>query len=288
MREHDGVTAERGGDAVSRRPEASDGLKTFGAVLKALREEGGCTQEEFASLVGYSAVYIAKIEQGKRYPPQDLSGRAEDALGATAGKVLRAAARSLDRRPGLASWFQHWAAIEEEAVCLFAYECRAVPGLLQPEGYIRAIFERRLPPLSEEQLAQQVAARLDRQRLLAERPNTTFSFIVEQAVLERRLGGPAVTVELIDNLLAQGGRRNVEILLMPLRQEDHAGVDGQMYLAETPSHEWIGYVEGHDSSMLFTSRELVSAMQHRYGRMRSQALNRADTADRLKRMRGAP
>src|SRR5215470_19132226 len=137
-------------------PEVSEGLKTFGAVLKALRNEAGLTQEEFAPLVGYSAPYIAKIEQGKRFPPADLVERAAPVLGEAQGRVLKAAAQSLTRRVGLASWFQHWAGIEEEALSLYAYECRAVPGLLQSEAYIRAICDERLPPLDEDDLERQV------------------------------------------------------------------------------------------------------------------------------------
>ncbi len=75
--------------------DLSDSLKPFGAVLKALREEARLTQEEFAQRVQYSTAYVAKIEQGKRFPPSDLPSRAEPALGAAAAKVLGAAARSL-------------------------------------------------------------------------------------------------------------------------------------------------------------------------------------------------
>ncbi|MFJ6502952.1 helix-turn-helix transcriptional regulator [Streptomyces sp. NPDC091879] len=281
------MAVDHHGGGTSSEPELSDSLKTFGAVLKALREESGLTQEEFAVRVRYSTAYIAKIEQGKRFPPTDLSSRAEDVLGTVAVKVLTAAARSLTRRAGLASWFRQWAGIEEEAISLYAYECRAVPGLLQPEAYIRAIFDRQIPPLSEEQFEQQVAARQERQRLLAERPNTAFSFLIEQAVLERRLGGVEVARKVISNLLEQGSRRNIEILVMPLRQEDHSGVDGQMYLAERDNHQWVGYVEGHDSSTLLAEPKLVSSMLQRYGKMRSQALSRMATVDLLREMQGA-
>lgn len=153
-----GSSTTAGGD-----PELSDSLRTFGAVLKALREAHQLTQEEFAPRVRYSTAYVAKIEQGKRFPPENLPGRAEDVLGPVAGKVLGAAMRSLRRKAGLASWFLQWAGIEEEAITLYAYECRGIPGLLQSEGYIRAVFDRRLPPLSEQQFEQQVAARLQRQ-----------------------------------------------------------------------------------------------------------------------------
>ncbi|MFC5170294.1 helix-turn-helix domain-containing protein [Streptomyces mutomycini] len=278
----------RSGGGSGGEPESSDGLKTFGAVLKALRDEARLTQEQFAPLVQYSAAYIAKIEQGKRFPPRDLLDRSEEVLGATAARVLGAAARSLTRKVGLASWFLQWAAIEEDAISLFSYESSVIPGLLQPEPYIRALFDRRLPPLAEEQFEHQVTARLERQRLLAARPNTTFSFIIEQALLERRMAGAEVTRTLIDHLLAAGRLRNVEIQVMPLIQEDHSGFEGPLSLAETAENRWVGYVEAHDSSMLITDPKVASAMLQRYGKMRSQALSHQATTGLLEQMRGAP
>ncbi|MEV8229415.1 helix-turn-helix transcriptional regulator [Streptomyces sp. NPDC079167] len=275
------------GDATNNEPELSDSLKTFGAVLKALRDEAHLTQEQFAPLVQYSAAYIAKIEQGKRFPPRDLLDRSEGVLGAPAARVLAAAARSLTRKVGLASWFRQWAGIEEDAITLYAYECRAIPGLLQPEGYIRAIFERRLPPVTEEQLEREVAARLDRQQVILQKPNTAFSFIIEQAVLERSLGGDEVTRASIDHLLSVGRLRNVEIQVMPLRQEDHCGIDGHMYLAETPEHQWAGYTEGQRSSSLLTAPKDVSVLLQRYGKLRSQAHDCRATISLLEEMRGA-
>ncbi|WP_326672001.1 helix-turn-helix domain-containing protein [Streptomyces sp. NBC_01257] len=281
------MTADHESATASGEPELSDSLRTFGAVLKALREAAGLTQEDFAPRVRYSAAYIAKIEQGKRFPPENLPERAAEALGAVAGKVLGAAARSLRRRAGLASWFQQWAGIEEEAITLYAYECRGIPGLLQPEGYIRAVFERQLPPLTETQIQRQVTARLERQRLLCERPNTAFSFVIEQAVLERRVGGEGVTAVAVDHLLSIGRYTNVEIQIMPLRQEDHTGIDGQLYLAESPGNQWFGYTEGHRSSALLTAPSEVSIMLQRYGKLRSQALDCRATVSLLERMRGA-
>ncbi|MFJ9089261.1 helix-turn-helix domain-containing protein [Streptomyces sp. NPDC102384] len=281
------MAVDHDGGGTSSESELSDSLKTFGAVLKALREESGLTQEEFAVRVQYSHAYIAKIEQGKRFPPTDLPSRAEEALGTVAVKVLTAAARSLTRRAGLASWFRQWAGIEEEAISLYAYECRAVPGLLQPEGYARAVFERQLPPFTEEQIDRQVAARLERQALLTERPNTAFTFIIEQAVLKRRVGGSSVTRDVIDHLLSIGKRTNIEIQVMPLQQEDHCGVDGQLYLAETPGHRWFGYTEGHRSSTLIADPGEVSVLNQRYGKLRSQALDCRATVNLLEQMRGA-
>ncbi|MFD7500625.1 helix-turn-helix domain-containing protein [Streptomyces sp. NPDC059850] len=268
-------------------PEVSDSLKTFGAVLKVLRDEGGLTQEQFAPKVRYSVTYVAKIEQGRRFPPRELVPRTEEVLGSLAGRVLGAAYRSLTRKVGLASWVQHWAGIEEEAVTLLAYDCAVVPGLLQPEPYIRAISDRYIPHTPAEEYEHQVIARLARQQLFADLPNTSFSFVIEQALLDRCFGGIEVTRALLDHLLEQQARQNVEIQVMPLRQEDHFGYEGSMRLAETADHRWLGYIEAHGTSALITEPKAVSAMHQRYGKLRSQALSPQATTSLLEQMRGA-
>jgi hypothetical protein len=96
-----------------------------------------------------------------------------------------------------------------------------------------------------------------------------------------------VTRCLLDHLLEQMDRRNVELQVMPLRRETHAGIDGLMYLAETAHHEWLGYSEGQQSSVLITNPKDVSAMLQRYGKLRSQALGHEATMSLLKQMRGA-
>ncbi len=224
-------------------PEASDSLKAFGEVVKAFRKRAGLTQEEFAPRVRYSVPTVASIEQGRRFPPVDFVERAEQTLDAFG--TLRGAARHLSRQPGLASWFRQWARFEAEAVSLYTYECRVVPGLLQTEGYARAVTVSVPPVKDDEQVTQQVTARLDRHELFRRKPAISFSFIIEQALIERGTGGPEVTRHLIDNLLARADQFNVELQVMPLRQVDHAGFDGPLQVLETA--ETGGSVTPRDS-----------------------------------------
>ena len=74
---------------------------------------------------------------------------------------------------------------------------------------------------------------------------------------------------------------------MSLTQEEHAGFEGEMYLAETADHRWIGYVEGHGTSVLVSDPKAASQMLQRYGKMRSQALSHQATVSLLEQMRGA-
>ncbi|MEW2573360.1 helix-turn-helix transcriptional regulator [Streptomyces sp. NPDC047070] len=266
-------------------PEVSDSLKTFGEVVKAFRKRARLTQEEFAPRVRYSVPTVASIEQGRRFPTPEFVERAEEVLDAFG--ALRGAARHLSRQPGLASWFRQWARLEAEAVSLYTYECRLIPGLLQTEAYARTLFVNQLPPLGDDQIEAQWAARSERQRLLRERPNTAFSFILEEHLFLRRTGGVEVTRGLIDHVAELAELRNVEIQVMPQVQESHAGLHGPMQLLETPGNRWLGYCEGQETGQFISDLKVVSTLQMRYARMRSQAFSLSDSQAILQRMRGA-
>ncbi|MFE2204472.1 helix-turn-helix domain-containing protein [Streptomyces rubiginosohelvolus] len=273
------------GSVRSAEPEPQYSLKMFGEVVKTFRKRARLTQEQFAPLVGYSPETVASIEQGRRLPPPDFAERADSILDAFG--VILAAAKHLTRRKGLASWFRQWAELELSALSLYTYECRLIPGLLQTPAYARTLFADRLPPLTDEQIEAQLAARLERQQLLHERPNTAFTFILEEHLLLRDLGGEEVTRELIDHILALSELRNVGIQIMPLVRHHHAGLDGPMRLLETPDHQWYAYSEGQMYGQFIADPKVVSVIQMRCASMRSQALSLEDSQSLMRRMRGA-
>ncbi|MEU1500605.1 helix-turn-helix transcriptional regulator [Streptomyces sp. NPDC005732] len=272
------------GAGTGGEPESSDSLRTFGAVVQALREHAGLSREEFGERVRFSRHTVASVELGRRMPDPTFVERAEDALGNTG--ALRKAAGHLARQPGLAAWFRQWARLEATAITLYTYECRLVPGLLQTEAYARTLFTNQLPPLDDAQIEAQWVARAERQRLLHKRPNTAFGFILEEGMLLRRTGGTGITRGLVDQVLEIAALRNVEIQVMPQVRETHAGLDGPMQLLETPDNRWFAYCEGQESGQLIADPKVVSMLQMRYARMRSQALTLEDSLSRLQRMRG--
>jgi transcriptional regulator with XRE-family HTH domain len=268
----------------SGEPEVSDSLRTFGAMVQALREHAGLGREQLAESIGYSKHMVASVEQGRRLPDTAFVEGVDRALGGT--RALLAAAQHLGRQPGLAAWFRKWAGLEATAITLYTYECRMIPGLLQTKAYARALFEDRLPLLTDDEIEAQWTARAERQRLLRERPNTAFSFILEEQLFLRQTGGGDVTRELLDHVLKIAEQRNVEIQVMPLLRESHAGLAGPIRLLETPENRWFAYCEGQRGGMLVVDAKEISILQRRYARMRSQALTIPDSVGLLQRMRG--
>ncbi|MFF8599797.1 helix-turn-helix domain-containing protein [Streptomyces sp. NPDC015232] len=269
------------GDA---EPETSDSLKAFGEVVKAFRKRARLTQEQFAPQVGYSVETVSSVEQGRRFPSPKFVDRSEeffDAFGA-----IKGAAKHLSREP-VANWFRRWAALEAKALCLYTYENRLIPGLLQIEAYQRVLFEEQLPPLGDEEIEENIAFRVKRQKLLTDRVNTAYSFIIEENVLRRETGGPEVHRAQIEHILLMSERRNIEIQVMEQRRGHHAGLAGSMQLLETAENRWYGYVEAQRAGLLISDSKEVGILQMRYARMRSQALTLEDSQSLLRQMRGA-
>ncbi|MCQ4082158.1 helix-turn-helix domain-containing protein [Streptomyces sp. RB6PN25] len=268
-----------------REPDPSDSLRTFGAVVQALREHAGLSRAQFAERVRFSKHTVESVELGRRMPDEAFVERAEEALGNTG--ALRKAARYLTRgEAGLAVWFRRWARLERVAVSLCTYECRLVPGLLQSEGYARAVFDNSIPLLTDDQLEAQVTARLQRQKMLSERPHVPFSFIVEESVFRMRLGGAEVMRRLFDYVLELSAQRNVTLQVVPLEAEVHACLDGPVQLLETPEGKRLAYSEGQQNGRLIADVKEVSLLHQRYDTLRSQALNPKDSRGLLERLRG--
>ncbi|MGV9559197.1 helix-turn-helix domain-containing protein [Streptomyces sp. NPDC003522] len=292
--EHVGVEGEAAGAAgarvvpageCEREPHPSDSLRTFGAFVQALREHAGLSRTDLGARVQYSKHTVESVELGRRMPDETFVERAEEALGNTG--ALRKAARHLTRgEAGLAAWFRRWARLEREAVSLCTYECRLVPGLLQSEGYARAVFEGTIPLRTDEELEVQLAARMKRQVMMRERPTVPFSFIVEEHVFRRRFGDAEAMRELVEHVLELTAPRNVTLQVVPLEAGLHACLDGPVQLLETPEGRRLGYSEGQQNGRLISDPKEMILLCQRYETLRSQALSPKDSRDLLERLRG--
>ncbi|MEV1100429.1 helix-turn-helix transcriptional regulator [Streptomyces sp. NPDC049952] len=268
-----------------REPHPSDSLRTFGAVVQALREHAGLSRTELGARVQYSKHTVESVELGRRMPDDVFVERAEEALGNT-GALRKAACHLTRGEAGLAAWFRRWARLEREAVSLCTYECRLVPGLLQSEAYARAVFEGTIPLRTDEELEVQLAARMERQAIMRERPTVPFSFIVEEHVFRRRFGDQEAMRELFEHVLRCSAPRNVTLQVVPLEAGLHTCLDGPVQVLETPEGRRLGYSEGQESGRLIADRKEVSVLYQRYDTLRSQALGPKESRDLLERLRG--
>ncbi|WP_437085000.1 helix-turn-helix domain-containing protein [Streptomyces sp. enrichment culture] len=270
------------GDAA---PDSGSGiLRVFGRQLKRFRVRAGVERTELGARLGYSASTIAAYEQGRRVPPPRFIDQADDLL--DAGEVLKEMKEEVARAQ-YPAFFRDAAKLEAEAVELHVYDTHIVNGLLQTEEYARAVFTMRRPLLSEETIDERVQARLARQGTFTRQPLPTTSFVIEESVLTRPLGGASVMRGQLEHLLLCGQRRNVDIQVMPNGREEHAGLAGPFTLIETTDGRRIAYVEAYKHSRLYTERNSVRELEEQYGLLRAQALTPRESLELIEKLLGA-
>ncbi|MFI7300006.1 helix-turn-helix domain-containing protein [Streptomyces sp. NPDC050121] len=243
-------------------------LCVFGRQLKLFRDRAGTDRASLGSLTGYSASTIASFEQARRIPPPKFIDQADEVL--EAGGVLSASKEEVARAQ-YPAFFRDAAKLEAEAVELLVYDTQLVNGLLQTEEYARAVFAMWQPLLDETVIEQRVAARLARQEIFSRRPAPHLSFVIEEAVLLRPLGGEAVWRGQLEHLRLIADKRNVVIQVMPLSRQEHAGLAGPFTLMETKDGRRMAYTEVQGDSRVHTERLKVRELERTYGILRAQA-----------------
>lgn len=249
--------------------QAAGVVTAFGRQLKLLRVRAGLERPEFGKRMGYSADLVASIEQGRRIPQPQFIEKADEVLGA--GGLLVALKEEVARAQ-YPAFFRDMARLEAQAVSLHVYGALAVPGLLQTEEYARTVFTMRRPLLDEETIEHRVMARLVRQEIFSRTPLPTLSFVIEESVLRRPIGGRDVLRGQLEEVLLHGQRRNVEIQVMPTGGIEHCGLGGPFTLIENREGRRMAYVEVQQNSHLYIDRPEVRDAEEQYGILRAQAL----------------
>lgn len=254
-------------------PEDEQGVAVVAALgrqLKAWRESAGMRAAEFGAAIQYGEDQVRKVEAGKRIPRPEYLDRADEVLGA--GGKITAMKADLEqvRYP---KKVRALAKMEGKAVEVSAYGNHNIHGLLQTEGYARALFEMAQPPQSPEEVERGVAARLARQTIFDRSPGPALSFVQEEVTLRRTIGGTMVRRAQLERLLELGQLRNVTIQVMPTNCDDHAGMEGLIQVLKFADGSAVGRGEGIFNGRPVSDPKQLRILELQYGMIRAQALS---------------
>ncbi|WP_053693010.1 helix-turn-helix domain-containing protein [Streptomyces sp. WM6372] len=266
-------------------PEDESGavVAAVGRQLKMWREAAGFDRSAFAEQMGYGADLTRKIESGTRIPRPEFLDKADAVLGA-GGKI---AAMKVDvEKARYPKKVRDLAKLESQSVEIGSYDNGVVPGLLQTEEYIRALYAVRRPAYSEDQTERLVAARVARQDILRRHPAPLLTVVQEEAVLRRPIGGKMVLRRQLEHLLEVGQLRNVEIQVMPTAVEEHAGLAGSLKIMRLMDGTTLGHNEVQLVSRLITEPKEVQILDMRYGMIRAQALTPRESLTFIEKVLG--
>ncbi|MFJ9816746.1 helix-turn-helix domain-containing protein [Streptomyces sp. NPDC101151] len=258
-------------------PSASP-LDYYGYELRRAREAAGLTLAQLGSAVFCTGSLIGQIETAARVPQRDFSERLDAALG-TDGLFSRLVGLVL--RNQLPSWFQPFAELEAKATSISTYQAQVVYGLLQTPRYARAVLDAGLT----ERLDEQVAARLERQRILTREQPPLVWVVLDEVVLHRPFGGREVMREQLMHLLSFQGSREVRVQVLPLGVGQHPATAGGFTVMRFDDHADITYSENYDSGFMTANSSIAKDCWHRYDHLQAAALSIEDSAELIARVR---
>ncbi|MFJ7204734.1 helix-turn-helix domain-containing protein [Streptomyces sp. NPDC098789] len=259
-------------------------MKMVGAMAATARIAKGLTQRAFAEALHIDIETVASIEQGRRVLMPNVAEKMDRVLGLPG--LLTVAANRLPEVDMVPAWAEEYMEREAEALALSWYNTLTVPGLLQTENYARAVLSCHVPFIGTEKIELQTSHRIRRQEILTRPVPPTLSFVISEAALRDRIGGPEVYREQLRHLRACADRPGLSLQVLPLGITVHAGLAGPFTLLETPEFQHLAYAETQRGSFLVRDPNEVSILTQKYAMLRSQALNFADTTDLLDRLLG--
>jgi transcriptional regulator with XRE-family HTH domain len=249
------------------------GWKFFGSELKRRREAAGMTQEELGTHAFCSAGYISQFEQAIRKPQIDHSQRFDEAL-QTDG-FFENMCRELINESPYAHYFTDASNLEPLAETISDYAPALVPGLLQTEAYARAVFISGNPLLPEDEIKEQVANRLARARILKPAKGHTpplYWVILDEAVLRRPVGGPAVMAEQLTHITQVVRDRRALVQVLPFSAGAHSLMEGMVTVMTFADAPPVAYVECPNIGQLLDDPALIARNQMYYDLGRASAL----------------
>ncbi|MFD3450928.1 Scr1 family TA system antitoxin-like transcriptional regulator [Streptomyces sp. NPDC058691] len=252
-----------------------------GNQVKLWREQAGVTRERLADEAGYGVETVRSMELGRRRPMPRLLQVADQLCGA-GGKLV--AAQEYLKPEKFPERTREFMQAEAEAIAVHGYEPLLIPGLLQTEAYARALIGNSCPPLDDETIDERVTARLTRQERLQQKPTVLFGFVIYEAALRTGVGGPEVMRGQLRHLLNVGALRNVAVQVLPVDRAAYPALSGSLVLLETEEHEHYAYVEGQETSALYSEPARVSTLSQRHGIIRMQALGVEESAQFIGRV----
>jgi transcriptional regulator with XRE-family HTH domain len=250
----------------------------FAKTLRKHREKRGLSREDLAAEVHHSASTIANVETGYRAPTAEQARDFDEFFDAPGTFVdLEERLHGLPFSAG----FRPFKDIEAEAVVLKLFEPLLVPGPLQTEDYMRAVFETH-PGVTPELVDERTAGRLARQDVLTRESPPRLWCILDQFALRREIGSRKAMAGQMRHLIDVARRPNVTIQV--ITDTTHCGLSGAFYLAETKSGQRVAYLETSADGSTTEEPDKVLDQETRFATLMTVALRAKESLEFLERM----
>ncbi|MER6025353.1 helix-turn-helix transcriptional regulator [Streptomyces sp. NPDC001851] len=261
-----------------KRREPTARQMRLATELRRLREAAGLNSRQAAALLGVAPAQITHIESALAGVSEQRVRRLASHYACTDEEFIDAlVAMATDRTHGwweefrgaLPNSFLDLAELDHHATFLREVAILYVPGLLQTEGYARAVFSARVPELTDEELELRVQHRMRRQQL-----TIPYELVVHEAALRIRVSDRAASRAQLGKLLERSESDDVTVRVIPFDLDGFARAASSMtYVGgSVPKLDTVVRDVPHGSAFIDSEAQL-SAFRTRFRKVEAASLD---------------
>jgi hypothetical protein len=200
------------------------------------------TIEQAANTAGISASHLSRVERaqvGVRLPVVKVLLSTYGADPDMAGYLVEVAKEATQRGwwqlvRSLSDPYSTYIGFEAEAAQIWSFDASIMPGLLQTEAYARAMFQGGVPRFAEEEITQHIAVRMRRQEVLTKDEPAQLWVVLDEAVIRRQVGGPALLATQLEHVIEVAALPHVDVQVLPFTVGAHPGTPGSFVVLRFP------------------------------------------------------
>lgn len=262
--------------------------------LRRLREQAGLTRDEAARRLDWFGSKISRIETGmSRAQTGDVRDML-DVYGVTGeeAEALVQLAREARKRGWWTAYNDvftgTYVGLEAETASMRTYEPQTIPGLLETEDYIRALFRSGSVRCGPDEIERRVQARMARQEILTRSDPLEIWAILDEPAIRRPVGGPAVMRAQLQHLLdvTTPSNSSITLQILPLAVGAHPGLSGPFVIMDFPSREdpSVVYLEASTNGLYLEETAEIERYTLMFDHLRASALSTAESASLIARV----
>jgi transcriptional regulator with XRE-family HTH domain len=224
--------------------------RELGELLRELRTQKGWTADQVAEQLLVSPSKVSRLEKGQRgASARDIRDLCD--LYQVDGEQ-RQHLMDLARDSRQRAWWQPlglpystYVGLEAEATSISDYGLGIIPGLLQTEDYARAVVRAAVPKWVPDIVEQRVEGRMERhRRLLFGEPAPQFEAVMDESVLHRIVGSPAIMQAQLGQLLELSDLPAVTLRVIPYEAGALPAGNNKFIILTLPTVSDVVFVEG--------------------------------------------
>jgi transcriptional regulator with XRE-family HTH domain len=267
--------------------------RELGIRLREFRTAKGLTVEDVAKELLCSPTKISRAETGaRRATLRDVRDLCQlyGVDSETSAELMKLAREA--RQPG---WWTKYddlkitplIGMEQAATSITSFGMYFFPALLQSEGYARAIIRGIAPKIQEDILGQRLEARMMRQNLLQGPKPPKYRVLLDEAVLHRHVGGPAVMKTQLGKVLSLMREDRAAVQVIPYEVGAYGASDSNFHYLEFAGTTLpdLVFVEGLVSQLYLERPDELERYSEALEYLRDAALNLRDSFKKIEEIR---